>query len=159
MTLEGWTDEVRREIRAQLGKDKHWGRKLAGDLRLHLAIFVEPWLSWLLDGTKTIESRWSLRRTIPFERVSVGDVLLLKASSGPVVGICEVAETWFFDLEQTRLRVIRDRFGEAIAGDAEFWASVEGSRYVTLLEVREPRRLLPFSCPKRDRRGWVVLDE
>ena len=35
-------------------------------------------------------------------------------------GICEVAETGFFDLDQTRLRVIRDRFGEAIAGDAEF---------------------------------------
>lgn len=159
MDLDRWTDEALEKIRAELATDQHWSRKLAGDVRVHLAILVEPWLSWLLDGTKTIESRWSQRKTIPYERVEIGDVLLLKASSGPLKGICEVSETWFFDLEQTGIRVVRDRFGEAIAGGAGFWESVEGSRYVTLLKVRAPRTLAPMACPKKDRRGWVVLRE
>jgi hypothetical protein len=155
--LQEWREDVVGLLRAQLRDDKHWSRKLANGVRVHVAVMVEPWLSWILSGEKTIESRWSARRTVPFEQVAVGDVLLLKASSGPVKGICEVADTWFFDLEQTGLTVIRDRFGEAIAGGDAFWKSVEGSRYVTLIKVRAARAIAPIACPKRDRRGWVVL--
>jgi hypothetical protein len=36
---------------------------------VHLAVFVELFLSSLLDGTKTIESRFGLRRSAPFGRV------------------------------------------------------------------------------------------
>lgn len=155
--LESWLPRALDELRAELRDDERWSKKLAGPLRVHLAVFVEPWLSWLLDGTKTIESRWSMRRTVPYQRVAPGDVILLKASSGPVRGVCEVAQAWFFDLEETPLAEVRRRFGKAIAGDDAFWRSVRGSRYVSLLEVAAPRSISPFACPKRDRRGWVVL--
>lgn len=155
--LDSFRDEAISLLRAKLRDDKHWSRKLATRARVHLAVLVEPWLSSILNGGKTIESRWSMRRTAPFEQVEVGDVLFLKASSGPVKGICEIADTWFFDLAQTGLTVIRDRFGEAIGGNDAFWESVRDSRYVTLLKVRAARPISPIACPKRDRRGWVVL--
>ena len=94
----------------------------------------------------------------PWQRVNPGDIILLKASSGPVVGICEVAETWFLDTTETPMPTIRRRFNEAIGGDAEFWESVQHTRYVTLLRVRAPYTFTaPIECPKRDRRGWVTF--
>jgi hypothetical protein len=155
--LDAWASPAIDTVAEQLRSDKFWSRKLTQPFALHLAILVEPWLSRILHGSKTIESRWSQRKTVPYGAVAVGDVILLKAASGPIRGICEVAETWFFDIETTGLQVIRDRFGEAIGGDEAFWKSVEGSRYVTLVAVREARTLAPIACPKRDRRGWVVL--
>jgi hypothetical protein len=56
--------------------------------RLHLAVFIEPYLSFIFEGTKTIESRFNMRKQAPFGQVSAGDVLLLKRSGGPVCGVC-----------------------------------------------------------------------
>jgi len=54
---------------------------------LHLAVMVEPFLSYMLEGRKTIESRFSVKRTAPFNRIHPGDVILLKKAGGPVVAI------------------------------------------------------------------------
>jgi hypothetical protein len=157
--LAAWKDEAMRTLRAELAGDAHWGPKLrARTGKVHLAVFVEPWLSWLVEGSKTIESRFSVRRCVPFGRVEARDVVLLKASSGPVVGVCEVDKTWYFDTQEVPLTQIARRFGRAIGADAAFWKSVRHTRFVTLLEVREPRAIQPLSCPKRDRRGWVAFD-
>ncbi len=60
---------------------------------LHLAILVNPWLQRLLDGRKTVESRFSVFRQPPFGCVEADDVILLKKSGGRVVGVCQAAET------------------------------------------------------------------
>jgi hypothetical protein len=110
-----------------------------------------------LDGTKTIESRFGQRRSVPYERVTAGDIMLLKAASGPVVGIARIAKAAYFDLRTEPLAKIRKRFSKAIAADDDFWEWCKDASYATLLEVEEVRRLAPIACPKRDRRGWVVL--
>src|SRR6478609_2984704 len=103
--LEIWAKSALRQVRAQLSRDRHWSKKLeARTGAVHLAIFVEPYLSFLLDGTKTIESRFSMRRTVPYERVETGDIMLLKAASGPVVGISQIAKAAYFDLRTEPLR-------------------------------------------------------
>ena len=33
---------------------------------LHLGVFAEPWLSYMLDGRKTIESRFGKNRIAPY---------------------------------------------------------------------------------------------
>jgi len=63
---------------------------------IHLAVLVEPYLSLILDGKKTIESRFSINRHAPFEQVQRGDVLILKRSSGPIEGLCTVSDAWFY---------------------------------------------------------------
>jgi predicted transcriptional regulator len=166
--LEAWAVHALRQMRKQLESDRAWGVRGAAGKKLdvekpgpavHLAVFVEPYLSLLLDGTKTIESRFGQRRSIPYERVAPGDVMLLKASSGPVVGISEIASAAYFDLRTEPVRTIRRRFGKQIAADAEFWEHCEGASYATLLDVRNARALpSPIACPKRDRRGWVIFD-
>src|SRR5437867_4139305 len=54
---------------------------------LHLAVLLEPYLGYVLEGRKTVESRFSAVRCPPYRRVQSGDVVLLKSSGGPVEGI------------------------------------------------------------------------
>lgn len=165
MELRRWTTRAMREIEDELRQDSQWSTRLpaqAGSrsIAVHLAIFVEPFLSYVLDGTKLIESRFSTRQCAPFRRVTVGDIILLKAASGPVKGICEVAKTWFFDLGLVPLATVRERFAAGIcATDEDFWRAREKAEYATLLKLRLVRELTPMPCPKRDRRGWVTLHD
>jgi hypothetical protein len=127
---------------------------------LHLGIFVEPYLTWVLQGRKTIESRFGVQRCAPHGRVSVGDVLLLKASGGPVVGACRIRETWFFDLRVTALSSVRDRFARPLcADDAGFWEARAHATLATLMRIGDVQPLAPIPVAKRDRRGWVTLRE
>lgn len=164
MELRQWTTRAMRDIGEDLREDSQWSARLpvrAGSpsSAIHLAIFVEPFLSYVLNGTKSIESRFSTRQCAPFRRVTVGDIILLKAASGPVKGICRVAKTWFFDLRSVPLVTVRERFAKGIcATDDDFWRSREKAEYATLLKLGSVREISPVSCPKRDRRGWVVLD-
>lgn len=162
-TVQVVTDEQRASVeavRASLEGDPHWASHPAftGDARLHLAIFIEPYLSLLLSGTKTIESRFSMRRTVPWHQVHRGDALLLKRSSGPIVGVCDVADVWSLELDDQAWRRIDTEFAKDLClleGDAE---SLKGSaRYATLVRIHHVRRVPEVPFVKRDRRGWVVL--
>lgn len=161
MDLAAWATSAVRHIRQELQEDAKWTDVLAPAPhapRIHLAVFVEPFLSYVLDGSKSIESRFSTRQCAPFGRVAPGDIILLKAASGPVRGICTVAKTWFFDLRSVPLSVVRERYARAIcASEDDFWRAREKAEYATLMKLRWVRELPPLSCPKRDRRGWVIL--
>lgn len=162
MDLATWATEALHHIRQELRADGQWKSVLAPRTRaerIHLAVFVEPFLSFVLDGSKSIESRFSTKRCAPFRRVAPGDIILLKAASGPVRGICTVAKAWFFDLRLVPLSTVRERYAESIcATDDGFWQARERSDFATLMKLRWVRELPPLTCPKRDRRGWVVLD-
>ena len=146
------------------------GREWQGGLRervdsdgivgIHLAIFVEPYLSYVLDGSKTFESRFSKNRCPPYGRVKPGDFLLLKRSGGRIVGICRVAHVWFFELDAAKWQEIRTRFAKGLcAQDEGFWKAREGAAFASIMKIIDVRPLEPFSCEKQDRRGWVVLNE
>lgn len=125
---------------------------------VHLAVFVEPYLGFLLEGRKTIESRFSAMRCPPYRRVKRGDVLLLKVSGGAVVGLCQVGQTWFYRLDPRSWQTIRKEFTQALcAQDSGFWDSRETASFATLMQVENVRRMGPIPWEKRDRRGWVVL--
>ncbi|MEA5448463.1 ASCH domain-containing protein [Leptolyngbya sp. CCNP1308] len=125
---------------------------------LHLGIFVEPYLQFILDGKKTIESRFSTRRFAPYEQIQKGDVILLKKSSGPITGICQVSHCWFYRLDPNSWKSIKQDFAEAIcAQDPDFWEQRQSATYATLVRIKNIKEISPIKFAKRDRRGWVVL--
>lgn len=127
---------------------------------LHLAILVEPYLQFILEGKKTVESRFSTRRFAPYNRVEKGDVVLLKQSSGPIVGVCQVAYAWFYELDPDSWRTIKKDFAIAIcAQDPDFWKQREAASFATLMRIENVKSISPIKFTKRDRRGWVVLQE
>lgn len=127
---------------------------------LHLAVMVEPFLRFMLEGRKTVESRFSVNRCAPFGRVQRGDVIMLKKSGGPVVGICMASKSWFYRLDPQSWMTIKQDFASYIcAQDPTFWEERERASFATLIKVTHVRSILPIKVEKRDRRGWVVLPQ
>lgn len=157
----GFLGDVQKVVRGDKIWEEYLGRISAYEpapFSLHLAVMVEPFLTFMLNGTKTVESRFSANRCAPYDRVEKGDVILLKKSGGPVVGICMVTYRWFYRLDAASWQTIRGEFGKAIcAQDPEFWQERRDANYATLMRVRHVRAITPIIFEKRDRRGWVVL--
>ena len=143
-------------------RDQDWREVLAPfrapspAVSLHLAVLVEPYLSFLLSGTKTVESRFSAREIAPYRRVEKDDVILLKQASGPIVGAFNAAAVWYYELDPGSWAEVRE-FAAALCAHDGFWEAREAASFATLVRVDSVRPLPALSVPKRDRRGWVVL--
>jgi hypothetical protein len=125
---------------------------------VHLAIFVEPYLKFILEGRKTVESRFNSHRCAPYQKVQVGDILLLKRSGGPVVGLCEVANVWFYRLDPESWDTIKKEFAQDLCvQDPSFWEKRQHASYATLMRIQHVCPIAPAKFTKYDRRGWVLL--
>jgi hypothetical protein len=151
-------------LRQRLEENSFWAERLAAiqrgkkDVRVHLAIFTEPYLQFVLDGTKTVESRFSINRCAPFQRADEGDIVLLKQSGGGVVGICQITCKWFYHLDDSAWQVIKQQFARPLAiQDGTFWKQKSRASYASLFKIDHVHRLEPLAVEKRDRRGWVIL--
>jgi len=137
---------------------RNYVASLPAQNNVHLAVFVEPYLSFVLDGRKTVESRFSSVRCPPYKCVAPGDVILLKQSSGPVVGICRATSASYYQLDKATLRELKSRFSKMICPENEkFWQDRSSASFATLITIANVCQLGPFSIAKRDRRGWVTL--
>lgn len=126
----------------------------------HLGIFAEPYLTFILDGSKTIESRFASSRCPPFRVVERGDVLLVKAVGGPVVAFAEVQRAWYLAHPTAQdVDELARQYGRELRDDVPgFWCSRRAAAYLSILSLGAVHKLVrPLECPKRDRRGWVVL--
>jgi hypothetical protein len=154
-------------LRAAVQGDVFWEQQLQHlfassheRVALHLAILVDPYLQLLLDGKKTIESRFSIDRRAPYDRVQPGDVILLKRSGGPIVGIGLVADAMFYRLTPAVLQSIRDAFADELGiSDPSFWSDRERAAFATLLRLAHVRPLSPIPYRKRDQRAWIILKQ
>lgn len=123
---------------------------------VHLAVMVGPYLSYILAGRKTVESRFSKNAIAPYRCITVGDIVLLKA--GPVVGSFRVSSIDFVVLNDRELARLRRDYSEAICAEGdEFWHVRSDMRYATLIGIEDVRKLPAITVSKRDMRGWVVL--
>jgi hypothetical protein len=151
------------ELLEQVGGHGFWLTYLSDATRprsrigIHLAIFAEPFLSMVLSGEKTIESRFSRNRCAPYGEIDDGDIILLKEVAGPICGLVLARRIWCYDLGTEPIDRIRHRFGPGICADDEFWSSRADALYATLIELDAPASIGAVSCDKRDRRGWVSL--
>jgi len=127
----------------------------------HIAIMHEPYLARVLARQKTIESRFLRLRSAPYDRVSVGDTIGLKRASGPIVAVAPVtAVRQYDDLTPDRIAALVAQFGADLRLDPDFIAHIRDRRYAVLIWLGTPRLLpMPLHYVKRDRRGWVVLND
>ena len=157
-----WIDALKQSSRSH----GFWGGYLkslsASDcspFSIHLAVVLEPYLKFILEGSKTVESRFSKNRIAPYRAVESGDVVLLKRSAAQTVsGLCIVRKVWFYQLDPDNLQIIKNDFASALRVDGpSFWEERQSARFATLMRIGEVYSLPPIKIRKRDRRGWVVL--
>lgn len=150
------------QLCSHLGVDPLWDAALhrlrCAEASLHLAVLTEPFLGWLLDGTKPIESRFSRVRCAPYGTLAEGDVIAVKQPGGPVTGAFQAGQVSSYQLTPSRVSELRERFaGQIRAHDDEFWRQRADCLYATLVQVRHARALPGLAFPKKDRRGWAQL--
>ena len=131
----------------------------SNDYSVHLAVLLEPYLRFILDGRKTVESRFSRNRIAPYKMVEPGDVILLKKSSARgISGLCIVRKVWFYQIVPDTWKDIRENFSDALCAiGPEFWEKRRSARYATLMRISDVQSLPFLEITKRDRRGWVTL--
>lgn len=145
-----------------MASDCYWSEKLRqpreqANWSLHVAIFQEPFLRWVLEKRKTVESRFSQKQVAPFGEVQEGDVIALKRVGGPIVGVCAVNATWSYRLDSQSWAFVREHFAPLIcAYDDDFWEARKDARFATLVSMDKVRAIPDIPYPKTDRRGWVV---
>src|SRR4051812_35147783 len=152
------------EIRRAVADDGVWGAVFGApdsglpSCGIHLAVFVEPFLGYVLDGSKTVESRFSATRCASFGKVRKDDLLMLKRAGGPVVGLARVRTVWSYRLHESSWKLIREQFTEALRAQApDFWSQRSGASFATLMSIDRVVAIKPLEWEKRDRRGWVVV--
>ena len=123
---------------------------------IHVAVMAEPFLTFLLEGKKTIESRFSKHAIAPYRQIKPGDLVLVKRTGGPVTGYFTVGKVLELQLGRTSLERIKTDYGSAICADASFWEAQQNKRYATLITVQDVHSMHPIPLAKRDRRGWVT---
>jgi len=124
---------------------------------VHLAVMVEPYLTYILEGKKSIESRFSKHAIAPFRQIGVDDLVLLKLTGGPVVGCFTTSRVEFVHLNDREFARLRTDYSDAICADEAFWKARVDKRYATLVGVSDVRELRPAPVAKSDRRGWLVM--
>jgi hypothetical protein len=128
-------------------------------MTVHLAIFHQPYLDLLLSGEKTADARLSKSRIVPFGQIETGDTVLLKLTSGPVLGCATVDKVYFFsDLAPEAIEELRSRYNSQLCFADDFWKQYRDARYGTLVSFRDVKRVQPIHVWSKGRSGWRVLD-
>ena len=150
-------------LAARVRNHRFWTQKLrsaaTGRVALHLGVFIEPYLTYILQGQKTVESRFGATKQPPFERVEGGDILLLKKSSGPLVAIAHVSDVWYYELKRRDFESVVEQFGPAMCLEEEYIRTKSSSTFATLIRLDHVEKVADVEVHKRDRRGWVVIRE
>lgn len=134
-------------------------------MRKHLAIFDKNTLSRILDGKKTIDSRFSLRKLPPFGQINKGDLIYIKESGGEIKGQFLVQKIIQIEgLEEADLEIIKKNYAQALSlgskdESEKYFNAHKNSKYATLIFISRVERYItsPVRIPKKDLRGWVVL--
>lgn len=124
---------------------------------IHLGIFSEPYLTYMLTGKKTIESRFSKNKILPYKQISKDDVVIVKKSSGNVVAYFTIKDVLFFDLNTTSIDDIKHKYNEQLCVDKSFWTNKQNSNYATLIFIDKLIKLQPFSINKKGMQTWIKL--
>lgn len=129
-------------------------------MKKHLAIFKGNGGELILNGQKTIESRFSRAKIAPFGQVFSRELVYIKPSGKEIIGQFRVKKVICFEgLTAGDVKDIREIYGKEIAMDEIYWKAKEAAKVATLIFIGESSRFLtaPLKIPKKDLRGWVVL--
>lgn len=126
----------------------------------HIVILRQPFFDMILSGEKTIESRFSMNKIAPFKKIRKGDILLLKETGGQVTAKAVAGKIEFFELTPENVEAIRIKFGKQIGTDKiEDWEETKKKKFCTLVWLENVQKVKPFSVPKSNGAGWIVLQK
>ena len=126
----------------------------------HLAILRQPFFDMVLNGEKTIESRWSMNKIAPYKKVNIGDEILLKLTGQPATATAKVKDVKYYELTPEIVEEIRIKYGKQIGTDKfENWESTLKKKYCTLIWLCDVKIIKPLEVPRSNGSGWILLKD
>lgn len=121
----------------------------------HIAIFQQPYLHYILDHKKTIESRFSINRVNPLFNVRRGDMLLLKESGKEITGQCEVERVLYTPLNHSIVSKVKEAYSQQLCADEMFWEQRRMKNYACFFWLTNVNKIEPLAYKKRNQMAWV----
>lgn len=149
-------EEIMKKLKHQLSQEE---LNEITKKKLHLGIFANPYLTYMLDGKKTIESRFSKNKIQPYNQISKDDIVIVKKSGGNVVAYFTIKDVLFFNLNETPIDEIKNKYNKQLCVDENFWISKSNSNYATLIIIDKIVKLTPFHIDKKGMQTWVNLSK
>ena len=131
----------------------------------HVAFMKKSWnlIDRILNGTKTVESRWYRTRRTPWNRIQKGDTIYFKESSAPVTVKAKVEQVLQFeDLTPDKIKQVLALHGKRLGRDTNLiFNVVKNKKYCILVFLKSPARIKPFIIDKTGfgaRAAWISVD-
>lgn len=145
-------NEILNNLQEQL-EQKEWQN--IKDKTLHLGIFTEPYLTYMLEGKKRVESRFSKKKIAPYEKIKKEDIVLVKKSGGNILAYFTIKEVLFFDLQNISIEKIKAQYNKELCVNDTFWENKKESKYATLIVIDQIIKLKPFPINKKGMQTWI----
>ena len=159
VNLDDLTDEISRQLSEQGKTDLLEGISNPKN-RIHLALCREPYIQYMISGTKTIESRITKNKCIPYGKVEKDDLVILKQTGGPILAVFSVNKVYSYETRFFSLDEIRKTNQKQLCIHDDWWERKKDAGYATLLEIREIAALKPISLSLyKNRQSWIILRE
>ena len=112
----------------------------------------------VLNGEKTIESRWSMHKVAPYNKVSVGDKILLKETGKDVTATAKVKDVRYYELTPQIVEDIKIKYGKEIETEKfEDWQTTLQKKYCTLIWLDDVKKIKPIKVQRSNGAGWIAL--
>ena len=135
-------------------------QKNKGALMKHIAILRPPFFDMVLNGEKTIESRWSMNKIAPYNKVKTGDQILLKLTGKPVTATAIVKDIKYYQLTPEKVEQIRIQYGKEIGTDKfKNWPAILQKKFCTLIWLENVKQIEPLEVPRSNGAGWIVVKD
>lgn len=125
----------------------------------HIAILSHrSVLEKILSGQKTIESRFSRLKSLPYGQVQSQDIVYFKLSGGLILGKAVIAKVEEHDnLTPARITELARRYEKELAISEDFLARKLESKYASLLFLEQVEECEPWQYKQDGRAGWIIL--
>ena len=134
----------------------------------HVAIMKKSWglLPKIVNGEKTIESRWYKNRSAPWGKIQKGDTVFFKNSGELVTVRAEVQRVLeFAELTPKKVKVLLQTYGTQdgieVADMPDYFRMFKDKRYCLLIFLYNARRIPPFEINKKGfgaMASWLTMD-
>lgn len=113
-------------------------------------------LKAILDGKKTIESRWYVHKIAPWNNIKIGETIFFKESGCPVTAKALISDVIQYDnLTPTIIEEIIVKYGKLISPGTNlesflFWGKKQvKKKYCILVFLKDIEKIEPFNINKQ----------
>jgi ASC-1-like (ASCH) protein len=138
---------------------------------VHIAIMNPKWklIPLILNGSKTIESRFYINRIAPWNRIRRGETIYFKDSGKPVTAKATVSKVLQYDkLENNKALQLEifEKYGKLIWPEniafEDWYEKRKNKRYGILIFLEDPIEIKPFNIDKTgfgNACAWLAMKE